>query len=146
MTKKSARERLGSEIVKRGYSDEEIANIYELARFSLENGDWHRAEAIASGLVEVAPDFAPAWLSLAYIRIQNKAYEAAIQAASQALRVNPELAEAQLFLVACLLTTGDYNSAGTYLGEVGERIESGQVRDPNVIRFYRTQLARFQSR
>jgi len=146
MSGKSARERLGSEIVKRGYSDEEIANIYELARFSLENGDWRRAEVIAGGLVEVAPEFSPAWLALSYIHIQNKEYDSALQAAQQAVRVDHESPQAVLFLIACLLTTGDYNAAGTYLGEIGEKIESGAIDDPNVIRFYRAQLARFQSR
>ena len=140
------RDRLGSEIVKRGYSDEEIANIYELARFSLENGDLRRAEIIASGLVEVAPEYAPAWLVMSYIHIQNKAYDSAVQAARQALRVDAQSVEATLYLTACLMTTGDFNSAGTYLGEVGEKIESGAVGDPNLLRFFRMQLARFQSR
>lgn len=135
-----------SEVLKRGYSDEEISAIYELGRLSLENGDLRRAEAIMSGLTEVAPDFACAWLGMAYLHIQNQDFEAALTATRQALRVDPNFVEATLFLVTCLLTTGDVNSAGTYLGELGEMIESGAIEDPLMIRFYRTQLARYQNR
>ena len=60
--------------------------------------------------------------------------------------MNPDFTEAMLFLATCLLTNGDYNAAGTYLGEVGEKIESGMVDSPTVIRFFKGQLARFQNR
>jgi len=140
------RKRSPSEILRRGYSDEEIAHLYELGRFFLENGDIRRAEIIITGITEVAPDFAPAWLAMSYIHIQGRNTDGAIFAARQALRVNPGSAEATLFLATCLLTSGDLNSAGTYLGEVGEMIESGSVDDANIVRFYRAQLARFQSR
>ena len=143
---KSERERLGSEIIKRGYSDQEIANIYELARFCLETGDIRRAEAICGGLVEIAPDFSPAWLALAYCHIFGRSNEAALQAARQAHKVDEESVVAELFLIACLMTTGDFNSAGTHLGEVGEKIDNGLVDDPGAIRFYQMQLARFQNR
>ena len=135
-----------SEILKRGYSDEEINHIYELGRFYLENGDLRRAEAILLGLTEVAPEFSAAWLGMSYIHMQSKNYDPAIYTARQALRVEPNAVEAILFLVTCLLTAGDFNSAGTYLGEVGEMIDSGAVDDPNVVRFYGAQLARYQSR
>lgn len=140
------RKRVASEVLKRGYSDEEVAHIYELGRLSLENGDLRRAEAIMVGLTEVAPDFSSAWLGLAYIHIQNRNFEAAVQSTRQALKVDPGSREAMLYLIACLLTTGDYSSAGTYLGELSEMIESGTLEDPNMLRFYRTQLARYQSR
>ena len=146
MSNEPARKRLASEVLKRGYSDEEVANIYELGRLSLENGNIRRAEAIMSGLVEVAPDFSSAWLGMAYIHIQNRDFEAALQATRQALKVDPNFSPAMLYLVACLLTTGDYSSAGTYLGEIGEMIESGGLDDPSMVRFYRTQLARYQNR
>jgi Tfp pilus assembly protein PilF len=135
-----------SEVLKRGYSDEELGHLYELGRFFLENGDLRRAEVVLAGVTEVAPEFAPAWLGMAYLHIQNKNMDAAIFASRQALRSEPGFVEAILYLATCLLTTGDLNSAGTYLGEVGELIEGGVVEDANVIRFYRAQLARFQSR
>jgi len=135
-----------SEILKRGYTDEELGHLYELGRFFLESGDLRRAEVVLTGVTEVAPEFAPAWLGVAYINIQNKNMDGAIFSARQALRVEPGLVEAILYLATCLLTTGDLNAAGTYLGEVGEMIESGGVDDANVIRFYKAQLARFQSR
>jgi lipopolysaccharide biosynthesis regulator YciM len=143
---KSARERLGSEIVKRGYSDDEIAHIYELARFSLENGELRRAEVIANGLVEIAAEFSPAWLILAYVHIYNRAFEAALQAARQAVKCDEQSIAAQLFLAACLLVTGDFNTGGSLLGEIGEKIDNGLIDDPNCIRFYQLQLARFQNR
>ncbi|MBN8548285.1 MAG: tetratricopeptide repeat protein [Deltaproteobacteria bacterium] len=146
MSNEPVRKRQPSEVLKRGYSDEEIANIYELGRLSLENGNLRRAEAIMNGLIEVAPDFACAWLGMAYIHIQNRDFEAALQATRQALKIDPHFNEALLYLVACLLTTGDYSSAGTYLGELGELIESGGLDDPGMVRFYRTQMARYQNR
>lgn len=135
-----------SEVLKRGYSDEEVAHLYELGRFFLENGDVRRAELVITGLTEVVPEFAPAWLALAYIHVQARNVDGAIFAARQALRVEPNFVEAMLLLATCLLTTGDLNAAGTYLGEVGELVDSGAIDEANVIRFYRAQLARFQSR
>lgn len=134
-----------SELLKRGYSEEEIANIYELGRFCLENGDFRRAEVIFKGVTAVAPDFAPAWLGKAYLNTHNKNYDEAVEAARQALRVEPDSVVAMLFLVACLLTVGDLNSAGTYLGEVSECIENTSAH-PNVVRFFKAQLARYQTR
>jgi len=134
-----------SEVLKRGYSDEEVAHLYELGRFFLENGDLRRGENVLVGLTEVAPDFAPAWLGVSYLHIQSGDFDAAIYAARQALRVEPNFAEAILFLASCLLTSGDVNTAGTYLGEVGEMIDSGAVEDPNVVRFYRAQLGRYEA-
>lgn len=139
-------ERPAGEVSRRGYSEDEVAHIYELGRFLLENGDTRRAEAIMTGLNEVAPAFAPAWLGTSYLHILNRSYDAALSAAQSALKINPELPEALLFLVACMLTTGDYQGAGTYLGEIGERVESGAIDRPDLIRFYRSQLARFQNR
>ncbi len=143
---KSTADNTNVETSRRGYSDEEIDSIYELARFSAENGDLRRAEVILSGLVEVAPDFAPAWLGMSYLHVQNQSFEAAANAAKNALRINPQMVEAELFLAACQLTLGDYNAAGTLLGEVQEKIEEGQVDNPNVVRFFRMQMARYENR
>ncbi|MBX7145126.1 MAG: hypothetical protein K1X79_11795 [Oligoflexia bacterium] len=140
------RKRVSSEVLKRGYSDDEVANIYELGRFLLENGDLRRAEAIFGGLVELVPDFAPAWLGMAYLKVQGQDFEGAVQMVRHCLRVSPRNKEGMLFLVACVLSTGDMSTAGTYLGELGEMIESGELDDPLLVRFYKMQLARYQTR
>lgn len=140
------RKRRPSEVLKRGYADEEVRHIYELARLSLENGQLRSAEKLFTGITEVAPEFAEGWLGLSYIHTCAKRNNEAIFAARQALRVSPDCVEALLFLIAGLLTAGDVNSAGTYLGEVGERVESGSVNHPQLMRFYRAQLARYQAR
>ena len=132
------------EPISSGYSDDEVSHLYELGRFMLENGELRRAESVFLGLNKAAPDFASAWLGMSYVHIHDKNWDEAIHCARQALRIQPDSNVAMLYLVACLLTTGDFNSAGTYLGEVGERIEVGQVKNSAVIRFYRAQLARFQ--
>jgi tetratricopeptide (TPR) repeat protein len=135
-----------SELLKRGYSEEEISHIYELGRLCLENGEIRRAEAIFQGLTEIVPEFSAGWLGLAYVGIQNKNLDDAIFAARQALRLDPEFNEAVLYLTCCLLSVGDYTTAGTYLGEIGEKIEGGAITHPNMIRFYRAQLMRYQNR
>ena len=131
---------------KRGYSQDELEQIYELAKACLEIGQVRRAEILFSGLNEVAQDFGPAWLGSCYIQILHSNYDLATTAAQQALRSDPESTEAMVYLAAVFLTTGDFNSAGTYLGEVGERIEMGKVQNPHTIRAYKMQLARYQSR
>lgn len=140
------RARVPSEVLRRGYSDEELSHIYELARLYLEMGNVKSAEIILSGLVEVAPDFAPGWMGMAYIQMLSKNYEAASLAARNALRVVPGSPEALLYLVACLLTLGDFNSAGSFLGEIQEKIDTGVSLPQEVVRFYRMQLARYQNR
>ncbi|NLF25378.1 MAG: tetratricopeptide repeat protein [Deltaproteobacteria bacterium] len=135
-----------SELLKRGYSEDEISHIYELGRLFLENGEVRRAEAIFQGLTEIAPEFPAGWLGLSYVGIQNKNLDDAIFAARQALRLDPEFNEALLYLVCCLLSIGDYTTAGTYLGELGEKIEGGAITHPNMIRFYKAQLMRYQNR
>lgn len=141
---KSPAVRSPSEVLKRGYTNQEIDDIYELARIFLESGQLRKAEAILIGLSEIAPDFAPAWLGLSYIQMQNRDYEAAIEAARTALQADSGFVESMLYLVACLLIAGDLNSAGTFLGEVGERIDNGEIQNPEIVRFYRIQLARYE--
>ncbi|MBX7137409.1 MAG: hypothetical protein K1X83_05445 [Oligoflexia bacterium] len=140
------RPRVPSEILKRGYTDDEIANIYELGRLFLENGDLRRGETIMLGLLEIMGEYSPAWLAMSYIHFANKATESAVNAAQNALKHDPESVEAMLALVAGLLTLGDFNSAGTYLGEVGEKLDAGLSDDPRVVRFYKAMLARYQNR
>jgi len=140
------RERRLSDVLKRGYSDEEIQHIYELGRFHLENGNVSRAEPIMLGLTGVAPEFVPAWLALSYIYLIQGNDDSALNAARHAQRLDVNSVEALLFLVTALLGGGDYNTAGAYLGEVQEKIEAGANDNPNVVRYYRAQLARYESR
>lgn len=134
-----------SEVLKRGYSDEELDHIFALGRLMLEAGQIKKGEGILSGLVEIAPDYWPAWLGLSYSCIQNKDYEKALQSAIHAHKINPDSVEIMLYMIACFLTVGDRNSAGTYLGEVGDRIDNNLVANPSAVRFYKLQLARFQT-
>lgn len=138
--------RTSSELLRSGYSDDEIDHLYELGRFFLENGEARKAEAVWNGLTSVAPAYAPAWLGMCVVQTQANAIEQAIHSARAALKADPESVEAMLFLASCFLTASDFNAAGTYLGEAGERIESGGVENPQLFRFYRAQLARYQSR
>ena len=131
---------------RRNYSDDEVNDIYKLGKLWLETGPHKRAEAIMSGLNEVAPDFAPAWLATSFLRSTAGNYDGALQAATNALRIDPESAEAMLYIVAIGMTVGDVATAGTYLGEVGEEIEQGKVLNQNVTRLYKMQLARYQAR
>jgi Tfp pilus assembly protein PilF len=131
---------------RKGYSEEEIECIYRLAYAGLENGNLKQAELIALGLIEVAPSFIPGWLALAYVRGQDGNFAGAQAASEQALRIDGESIEAMLFLVSYLLTNGDLQSAGTYLGEVADRIDNNQLTDPTLIRFFRAQMLRYQTR
>jgi hypothetical protein len=131
---------------RRKYSDDEVNDMYRLGKLWLETGQHKRAEAIMSGLNEIAPEFAPAWLGTAFLRSSSGNYDGALLAVNSALRIEPESAEAMLYLVAVSMTVGDVSTAGTYLGEVGEAIEQGTIAHQNVIRFYKMQLARYQAR
>jgi Flp pilus assembly protein TadD len=131
---------------RRKYSDDEVTDIYRLGKLWLETGQHKRAESIMSGLNDVAPNFAPAWLGTAFLRSVIGNYDGALIAITTALRLEPESAEVMLYLVALSMTVGDMSTAGTYLGEVGEAIEQGKVANQNVIRLYRMQLARYQAR
>ncbi len=138
--------RQGGQVPRRSYSREEIVDIFELGRLWLETGQHRRAEAIMTGLNEVAPDFSPAWLATSFLRGVSGDHDGALQAAKLALRNEPESVEAMLYIAAISLTVADYSTAGTYLGEVGERIEQGKIVSPHVPRFFKMQLARYQSR
>lgn len=140
------RKRKLSEVLKRGYSDEEMRHIYELGRFCLENGQQRQAEVIFTGLTSVAPEFEIAWVALACAKLSLRSYEQAERSARRAIEINPDSVEAQLVLASILLMIGDYNGSGTYLGEVGEAIERGSVSNPNLKRFFSGQLVKYQSR
>lgn len=134
-----------SEVIKRGYSDEELGHIYELGKLHFENGNLTRGAIIMRGILSVAPEFVPALLSMVYVNLQRGNKEEALKAAREAYRINQDSVIVQLFLIAALLSAGDIASAGTHLGEVGELIEQGNVEDVNVVRFYRAQVVRYRS-
>lgn len=135
-----------SEIIKRGYTDEEVSHVYELGRKHLENGFIRKAERVFKGLISVVPDYVPALLGLAYVYHYSENAEQAEIHAKKALQIDPMSVEAMLFNIVFLLSSGDFNTAGMYLGEIREKIESGIVNDPKKIRLYKSQIARFQLR
>lgn len=128
------------------YSKEEVADIYALGRMWLETGQFRRAEVIMHGLNTVAPDFAPAWLGTALVMATLGNLDVAHDASRRALKLQPQSAEAMMFVVLTALSVKDANTAGTYLGEVGDMIDQGKATDPNLIRLYKMQLARYQGR
>ena len=140
----SAEKHLPSELLKRGYSNQEIGSIYELARLFMEGGDFRRAELILLGLREVSPDFAPARLALALVHYSKNEFELGIECVKQALKFIPGMPEAVLILAAGLMQLKEFNSAGTYLGELGERIEAGQIEEPKILRIYKALLLRYR--
>jgi tetratricopeptide (TPR) repeat protein len=117
----------------RGYSEEEINSIYELGRLSAEAGNLSRAEALARGLTEVAPEFSAAWVLLCYTDMIKKEYDAAIFSSRQALRVDPSQYTALLFLICASMHVRDYHSAGSLLGEFSEKVEAGLISDKNAV-------------
>jgi hypothetical protein len=139
-------EKKGVSLRGRAYSNEETVDIYELGRMWLETGQHRKAESIMVGLNEVAPDFAPAWMGSAVLRALASDFEGALTAAKHALRIEPDNSEAMLFVVSLSLSVGDVSTAGTYLGEVSERIDQGRVANPHSVRLYKMQMSRFQSR
>ena len=130
----------------RGYSTEETVDIYELGRMWLETGQHRKAESLMIGLNEVAPEFAPAWMGSAILRALASDFEGALSAAKHALRLEPDNSEAMLFVVSLSLSLGDVSTAGTYLGEVSERIDQGLVTNPHTVRLFKMQMSRFKSR
>lgn len=140
------RERATSEIVKRGYSNEELSHIFALARLHIESGALKAAETVLSGLNEVAPDFSPGWLGMAYLHLLQDNKEGAIAACRNSFRVDPESMEVLLFSIACALIDDDINAAGSFLGEVQERLDAGVDVPHDLVRIYRMQLARYQAR
>jgi Flp pilus assembly protein TadD len=143
----SLRRSFSTELAKRGgLSEEEVKAIYALGRLFLESGSFVRAATILKGLNELAPDFIPAYLGLGYIYLVNGEFSQAVAQSTQVLRREPANPEGMLMNVIGSLCTGDINSAGTYLGELKDLIEAGTVLNPQLVRLYRLQLVRFQSR
>ena len=140
----SVRERKLSDVLKRGYSDEELRHIYELGRSFLESGKVARAEKIFAGITAVAPDHLPSWLGLTNIAIQKNNLEAARGYAETARRVDKASPAAALYLATVMFSLNELTTVGSLLGEVGDNLEGRLDIDPNLHRFYKMQLARFQ--
>ena len=125
------------------YSKEELSDIYALAKMWLETGQIKRAEVAVKGLTTVAPEFMPGWLARCVVESSLGNVESALQAARRALKLQPESATAMMLIVTASLTIGDISTAGTYLGEVGELVEQGKIAEPNLIRLFKMQMARY---
>lgn len=128
------------------YSQEEILDIYALGRMWLETGQLRRAEVVMHGLNMVAPEFVPGWLGTAFVQGALGKIDAMREVARKVLRLEPESAEGMMFLVMAALTSHDVTTAGTFLGEIGDLIDQGKAKDPNLIRLFKMQMARYQGR
>jgi len=117
--------------------------MYALAKMFLETGQIKRAEVIARGLTAVAPEFVPGWLAWSVVSATQGNIEVAFEAARKALKYQPDSSAAMMLIVTTAMTLGDLGTAGTYLGEIKEMIDQGSISDPNVLRLYRMQMARY---
>ncbi len=145
------RSRTPSQVIKRGYTDEEILGIYSLGRLAVEAGNLRRAEKLFRGLTQVAPDFVLAWLGLAYVRLVQEEYQVSVSLLNRALSLQNNSIEAMLMHSICSLNSGDLNAAGTFLGEIRDIIEElkntkSRRVDSRLVRLLECQIARFQSR
>jgi|1048.fasta_scaffold133380_2 tetratricopeptide (TPR) repeat protein len=140
----SPRERKMSEVLKRGYSDEELSHLYELGRFFLEAGKFPKAQKIFSGIIAIAPDHLPSYLGLTNIAISNQNFDQARQYAEIARRLDPSSPLAAMFLATVMFALKDLTAVGSLLGEIGDALEGDLNADLSLTRFYKMQLARFQ--
>jgi predicted Zn-dependent protease len=134
----------GTEGLRSSYSKEELVDMYALAKMFLETGQIKRAEVIAQGLTLVAPEFVPGWLALSVVSASLGNVEASLEAARKALKYQPDSASAMMLIATTAMTTGDVGTAGTYLGEIKELVDQGSISDPNLLRLYRMQMARYE--
>lgn len=134
---------LPSEYQRTNYSKEELLDIFALVKMWLETGQLKRAEVVVRGLTSVAPEFVPGWLASSVVESSLGNIEAALQAARRALKLQPDSAAAMMLIITTALTLGDLTTAGTYLGEVGDMVSEGRVSDPNALRLFKMQMARY---
>jgi predicted Zn-dependent protease len=133
----------GEEHPRSSYSKEELVDMYALTKMFLETGQIKRAEVIARGLTTVAPEFVPGWLALSVVSATQGNIETALEAGRKALKYQPDSTAAMMLIVTSAMTLGDLGTAGTYLGELKEMIDQGSISDPNVLRLYKMQMARY---
>ena len=131
------------ELPRSSYSKEELVDMYALTKMFLETGQVKRAEVIARGLTTVAPEFVPGWLAFSVVSATQGNIEAALEAGRKALKYQPDSTAAMMLIVTSAMTLGDLGTAGTYLGEIKEMIDQGTISDPNVLRLYKMQMARY---
>ncbi len=132
-------------VQQRNYSSEEIQAIYSLAFFQLDIGQHRIADTVLEGLTEVAPDFHPAWLAKAFVKMLLDDFESGRTCCEKVLKIEPNCPEALVYLILCCFQSGDRQSAGTYLGELGERISAGLIESPNISELYKALMLRYQS-
>lgn len=133
-----------SEVIRKGYSDEEIRHIYALGKLFLENGQVHKSERIMIGLTYISPNFVPAWISLCYIYYISRQFTKALESIRQAHALEPSNPNVLVLLVLSLLEEQYIREAGTFLGELRELIELGEVESPLIERLYSSQVMRFE--
>ena len=127
------------------YSEEECSRIYGIARFYLEIGQLKNAETLCKGLAAVRPEYLNGWLGLCYCLAFNQEYEGLRDASLSALKIYPDNGSANLFYIIALFGLGEIAAAGTQLGELGELFEQTPVEHADILRIYRSQLARYQN-
>ena len=128
------------------YSAEEVELIYSLGRFYLESGFYYSAEIIFNGLCTIAPDYVPAWIGRSIVKFIHNDIDNARADAHQAFRLIPESVEAQLMLITLLISSKDYSAAGTKLGEIQDLITNKRLNHPDLIRYFKAQLIRYEKR
>lgn len=141
MTTTLPRARKPSELLKRGYSEEEIVALYELGRFLIESGDLFRAEVVLKGLTVVAPDNIWPKTALSYIALMQKNFDVALTRADDALKLNPHQAEALLYKSTALLELGELSEAGMHLGELQDNENALSQQSKRLLKIL---LARFE--
>ena len=127
------------------YADDEFDRMYAVGRYLIQIGQLKSAEQIFRGLTAVRPDKALSWLGRCYLHSFNEESEALFDAASQGFKLHPNDVGIRIFLIVALFAQGDVAAAGTELGELGELIEGTPPENADVIRLYKSQLARYQN-
>lgn len=132
-------------VIKHGYSLQELTALYDIGRSLILSGELAKAELIANGLGVVGVDFSHGWLLQAYVAMMREDFDRSIFCARQALRVEPKLPEALLILVISYFNLQDFQTGGTYLGEVADLLSTTDLT-PDIRKIYETQVIRFQKR
>lgn len=132
-------------VARHGYSATELNALYSLSRVFLEGGEIATAERVARGIVSVEPKFIDAWLTLAYVALMREDLDEVIHSAKKALALKESSVEALLLLVIAYFQLKDFQTGGTYLGEVSDRLGVERVR-PELRGLYDAQVLRFEER
>lgn len=131
--------------INKKYSDEELNAIYSLGLTFIENGELLKARNIFEGLIVVNNEFLSGFIGMIYIEIEAGNIQDAIKYCQKALELNPNSYAIMLMYVSCLLSSGEANKAGMYLGEVADAIEDKLITNYDIIRFYKSQILRYQN-